>query len=191
MYPWLFYFSVVFIGYRISWLVKWLFVWWTGCQTFWLMGRSIGFLSFCFSDCCLTDDLVSFFIWFTFYPFKFMVSLLLTTRLQCDFKFEIEPNEMRHRGLRFFLWRQGFMLWSCGLWYRIFRYKVRKVPKIYCWFFQTPSCLCFPLSSFERLTQSLWKLVCIYHGNWAHLSGVLHKSLPSVCMSLCISLLLL
>jgi hypothetical protein len=26
-------------------------------------------------------------------------------------------------------------------------------------------------------------------GNWAHLSGVLHKNLPSVCVSVCISLL--
>jgi hypothetical protein len=29
----------------------------------------------------------------------------------------------------------------------------------------------------------------VYHGNRAHLSGVLHKSLPSVCVSVCVSLL--
>jgi hypothetical protein len=29
----------------------------------------------------------------------------------------------------------------------------------------------------------------VYHGTWAHLNGVLHKSIPSVCVSVCVSLL--
>jgi hypothetical protein len=48
----------------------------------------------------------------------------------------------------------------------------------------------FPPSTVECLNQSLWNLVCI-HGNWAHLNGILHKSCPTVCVSVCISLLLL
>jgi hypothetical protein len=35
------------------------------------------------------------------------------------------------------------------------------------------------------------KLGYVYRGNWAHLSGVLHKPVPSVCVSACVSLLLL
>jgi hypothetical protein len=35
---------------------------------------------------------------------------------------------------------------------------------------------------------SLYETWCVYHGTWAHLNGVLHKSLPSVCVSVCISL---
>jgi hypothetical protein len=31
----------------------------------------------------------------------------------------------------------------------------------------------------------LWNFV--YHGIWAHLNGVLHKSLSSVCVSICVS----
>jgi hypothetical protein len=27
----------------------------------------------------------------------------------------------------------------------------------------------------------------VYHGTWAHLNGVLHKSLPSVCVPACVS----
>jgi hypothetical protein len=38
--------------------------------------------------------------------------------------------------------------------------------------------------SFESLNQSLWNFV--YHGIWAHLNGVLHKSLSSVCESVCV-----
>jgi hypothetical protein len=29
----------------------------------------------------------------------------------------------------------------------------------------------------------------VYHGTWAHLNGVLYKSLPSVCVPVCVSLL--
>jgi hypothetical protein len=47
-----------------------------------------------------------------------------------------------------------------------------------------------PLSTFQCLNQSLWKLVyTVYHGTWAHLNGVLHKSFSSVCVSVCVSLL--
>jgi hypothetical protein len=36
---------------------------------------------------------------------------------------------------------------------------------------------------------NLYETWHVYHGNWAHLGGVLHKSLPSVCVSVCVSLL--
>jgi hypothetical protein len=36
---------------------------------------------------------------------------------------------------------------------------------------------------------NLYETWYVCHGTWAHLNGVLHKSLPSVCMSLCVSLL--
>jgi hypothetical protein len=51
---------------------------------------------------------------------------------------------------------------------------------------RSPSCQCVcesVLSTFEWLNQSLWNLVCTYHGTWAHLNGVFLKSLPSVCVS--------
>jgi hypothetical protein len=57
---------------------------------------------------------------------------------------------------------------------------------------RSPCCLCLwnnpinfwmPESIFMKLG------MYIYHGTWAHLNGVLHKSLPSVCASICISLL--
>jgi hypothetical protein len=48
-------------------------------------------------------------------------------------------------------------------------------------------CLCVcvsPLSTFECQNQSLWNLVYIYIGTWAHLKAVLHKSFSSVYVSL-------
>lgn len=36
-----------------------------------------------------------------------------------------------------------------------------------------------------------YKYILVCHGNWAHLNGVFHKFLRSICMTLCISLLLL
>jgi hypothetical protein len=42
-------------------------------------------------------------------------------------------------------------------------------------------CLYPPLLTFECINQSLWNLV--YHSTWAHLNSILHKSLPSVCVS--------
>jgi hypothetical protein len=32
---------------------------------------------------------------------------------------------------------------------------------------------------------NLFKTWYVYHGTWTHLNGVLHKSLPSVCMPVC------
>lgn len=43
-----------------------------------------------------------------------------------------------------------------------------------------------PPSNFECLNKSLWY---VYHGRRAHVSGVLHKSQPTVCVSVCVSLL--
>jgi hypothetical protein len=33
---------------------------------------------------------------------------------------------------------------------------------------------------------SLYEAWYVYHGTWAHLNGAIHKSLPSVCVSICI-----
>jgi hypothetical protein len=50
-------------------------------------------------------------------------------------------------------------------------------------------CLWIPFpSTSECLNQSVWNLVCtVHHGAWGHLNGVLHKFLPSVCVSVCLS----
>jgi hypothetical protein len=51
------------------------------------------------------------------------------------------------------------------------------------------SCLCVsvsPASSFECLNQ-FYETWYVYHGTWAPLSDILHKSLPSVCVSVCVS----
>jgi hypothetical protein len=52
---------------------------------------------------------------------------------------------------------------------------------------RSPSCVSMSPSppTFNCLNQSLWNLLC------AHLNGVLYKSLPPVCVSVCVSLLLL
>jgi hypothetical protein len=34
---------------------------------------------------------------------------------------------------------------------------------------------------------SLYETWYVHHGTWAHLNGVLHKSLSSVCVSECVS----
>jgi hypothetical protein len=36
---------------------------------------------------------------------------------------------------------------------------------------------------------NLYETWYVCHGTWAHLNGVLHKSAPSVCVSVCVSLL--
>jgi hypothetical protein len=47
-----------------------------------------------------------------------------------------------------------------------------------------------PSLTWECMNKSLLYLVCIvHHGTRAHLKCVLHKSLPSVCMSVCASFL--
>jgi hypothetical protein len=59
----------------------------------------------------------------------------------------------------------------------------------------SPCCVCVPVSvtpptyvsTFEYLNQSSWNLV--YHKNGARLNGVLHLSLQSVCVSVCLSFL--
>jgi hypothetical protein len=33
---------------------------------------------------------------------------------------------------------------------------------------------------------NLYETWYVYHGTWVHLNGVLHKSLPSVCVSICV-----
>jgi hypothetical protein len=46
----------------------------------------------------------------------------------------------------------------------------------------SPSCLCVWVSPYQlRIVQTnLYEIWYIYHGTWAHLNGILHKSLPSV-----------
>jgi hypothetical protein len=56
----------------------------------------------------------------------------------------------------------------------------------------SPCCLCVwvpPLSTFECLNQFLMKLY-VRNDTGAHLNGVLHKSQPSVCVFVCVSLLI-
>jgi hypothetical protein len=36
---------------------------------------------------------------------------------------------------------------------------------------------------------SLYVTWYVFHGTWAHLNGALHKSPPSICLSVCVSLL--
>jgi hypothetical protein len=53
-------------------------------------------------------------------------------------------------------------------------------------------CLCVnPPYKLLNAWTNLYETWYVCHGTWAHLSGVLHKSLPSVCVSLCVSVLLL
>jgi hypothetical protein len=47
-----------------------------------------------------------------------------------------------------------------------------------------------PLLTFEALT-NLSENWYVYHGTWAHLNGLIKKSLPSVCVYMCITLSLL
>jgi hypothetical protein len=51
-------------------------------------------------------------------------------------------------------------------------------------------CRCIPLTTSELLNQYLWNLV---GATWAHLNGVLYKSLPSsvLCVCMCIPLSML
>jgi hypothetical protein len=57
---------------------------------------------------------------------------------------------------------------------------------------RSPCSLCLRISplplTFECLNQSL-QTWFVYLGTWAHHNGVLHKSLPSVCVSVCMALL--
>jgi hypothetical protein len=56
---------------------------------------------------------------------------------------------------------------------------------------RSPSCLCVCVSPYQLL--NAWTYLpetwYVYYGNWSHLNGVLHKSLPSICMYACVSLM--
>jgi hypothetical protein len=149
------------------------------------MDQSIDFLPFCFANCWLTGDLFSFFIWFIFYSFKCVVPLHLTAILQCDFKFEIEPNEMRYRGLRFFYRDKN----SCCCLVGCADTRLRKFRKYIADFLKL-HLVCVSPYHLLKAWPNLYETWYIYHSHWAHLSSVLHKSLPPACMSLCISVLL-
>jgi hypothetical protein len=50
-------------------------------------------------------------------------------------------------------------------------------------------CLWIPLShQLMNAWSNPYETWYVYHGNWTHLNDVLHKSLPAVCVSLCVSL---
>jgi hypothetical protein len=44
------------------------------------------------------------------------------------------------------------------------------------------------LSVYPALLTNLYETWYAYHGTWTHLNGVLHKSFPSVCQSVCVTL---
>jgi hypothetical protein len=50
-------------------------------------------------------------------------------------------------------------------------------------------CRLFVCPPYKRLNgwTNLYETWYVYHGTWAHLNGILHKSIPSVCVSLCVS----
>jgi hypothetical protein len=51
-------------------------------------------------------------------------------------------------------------------------------------------CLCvsvFPPHQYLKAWTKLYETWYVYHGTWAHLKGVLHKSLPWISVSLCVS----
>jgi hypothetical protein len=50
-------------------------------------------------------------------------------------------------------------------------------------------CLCIPPYQLLNAWTNLYETRYVYHGNWAHFNGVLRKSLPSVSVSVCVSLL--
>jgi hypothetical protein len=52
--------------------------------------------------------------------------------------------------------------------------------------------LCVPVhppDQFLNIWTNIYETCYAHHGNWAHLSGVPHQSLPSPCVSVCVSLL--
>jgi hypothetical protein len=56
---------------------------------------------------------------------------------------------------------------------------------------RSPCCQCVWVSPYQlsNAWTNLYETWYEYHGNWAHLNSVLHKSLPLVCVSVCVSLL--
>jgi hypothetical protein len=53
---------------------------------------------------------------------------------------------------------------------------------------RSPCYLWIPLYQLSNAWTNLYKTLYVYHGAWAHLNGVLQKSLPSVCVSVRVSL---
>jgi hypothetical protein len=59
-------------------------------------------------------------------------------------------------------------------------------------FMRSPCCLCACESPSYQLLNAwtcLYETWCVYHGIWVHLNGLLNKSLPSVHVSVCLSIL--
>jgi hypothetical protein len=57
---------------------------------------------------------------------------------------------------------------------------------------RSPCCLCIPSVNFWTAEPILIKFdMYVYHDNWTNFKGVLHESYSSVCVSTCVSLLLL
>jgi hypothetical protein len=54
---------------------------------------------------------------------------------------------------------------------------------------RSPCCLCIPPYQLLNASTNLYETWYAYHGTWAHFNGVLRKSLPSVCVSVCVSLI--
>jgi hypothetical protein len=55
---------------------------------------------------------------------------------------------------------------------------------------RSPCCLCVYVSPPHQLLNAwtnLYETWYVNHGTSAHLNGVLHKSLPSICVPVCIS----
>jgi hypothetical protein len=49
-------------------------------------------------------------------------------------------------------------------------------------------CIRNKVAGLEGTWTSLYETLCVCHGSWAHLNGVLYKSLTSACVSVCLSL---
>jgi hypothetical protein len=45
----------------------------------------------------------------------------------------------------------------------------------------------YPTHQLLNASINLYETWCVCHGNWFRLNGVLHKSLPSICVSVCVS----
>jgi hypothetical protein len=52
-------------------------------------------------------------------------------------------------------------------------------------------CMCIPPCQLLNASTNLYETWYVYHGNWANRIGVLHRPLPSVCVSVCVCFILL
>jgi hypothetical protein len=53
---------------------------------------------------------------------------------------------------------------------------------------RSPSSLYVCVSHLNRMLEPILnEILYVHHGTWAHFNGVLHKSLSSVCVSVCVS----